>query len=322
MYYAAESHKARLCVRGRRLLKAFCAAAGVRYRECGKLIVALSAAEVQELERLYRNGVANGVEDLVLLDRAEVARLEPEVRAEAALLSPRTAILDAEGAARAYATRARAAGAEIMTGSEVTGLAPATGGWRVSVQPAAGSGREGWSHTSRWVVNAAGLHSDRVAALAGIDLDERGWRLEWSKGNYFAISPRHDGRVSRLVYPVPPADGSSLGIHLCLDLAGQMRLGPDVEPLAARVPEDYTVDPRRADAFFASAAEFLPFLEREDLSPGTCGLRPRLAAGSRDFILQRETGDLAGLINLVGIESPGLTAAPAIAEQVGLWLAA
>jgi L-2-hydroxyglutarate oxidase LhgO len=320
MYYREGSAKARLCVRGRRLLKSFCEANGIRYRECGKLIVAVTLAEVPELERLYQLGVANGVEDLTLLDGAAVGRLEPEVRAVAALYSPRTAIVDAEGTARAYAARARAVGAEIMTGSEAIGLASEAGGWRVSVQPTAGSNREGWSHTSRWVVNAAGLHSDRVAALAGIDLDDRGWRLGWVKGNYFAISPRHDGRVSRLVYPVPPADGSSLGIHLCLDLAGQMRLGPDVEPLASRVREDYTVDPRRGAAFFASASTFLPFLEREDLSPGTCGLRPRFDGDARDFVLQRETGDLAGLINLVGIESPGLTAAPAIAEQVGAWL--
>lgn len=321
MYYAEGSAKARLCVRGRRLLKSFCAAANVRYRECGKLIVAVTPAELGELERLYRLGVANGVEDLALLDAADIARLEPEVRAVGALLSPRTAVLDAEGAAKAFAARARAAGAVIMTGSEARGLAAAPGGWRVMVQPGAGSIREGWSHTSRWVVNAAGLHADRVAALAGVDVDARGWRLDWVKGNYFAISARHDGRVARLIYPVPPADGSSLGIHLCLDLAGQMRLGPDVEPLAGRAREDYGVDPRRADAFFASASSFLPFLERDDLNGGTCGLRPRFADGPRDFVLQRETGDLAGLVNLVGIESPGLTSAPAIAEVVAAWLA-
>ncbi len=320
MYYPEGSAKARLCVRGRGLLKTFCEANGLRYRECGKLIVAVSPAELPELERLYRLGVANGVEDLELLDRAAVGRLEPEVAAVAALHSPRTAILDAEGTAKAYAARARAGGAEIMTGSEAIGLVREDIGWRVEVQPAAGSGRQGWSHTSRWMVNAAGLNSDRVAAIAGIDLDARGWRLQWVKGNYFTISPRHDGRVSRLVYPVPPADGSSLGIHLCLDLAGQMRLGPDVEPLDSRMREDYAVDPRRGDAFFASAATFLPFLAPEDLAPGTCGLRPRFAGAARDFVLQRETGDLAGLINLVGIESPGLTAAPAIAEQVGTWL--
>jgi L-2-hydroxyglutarate oxidase LhgO len=320
MYYPEGSAKARLCLRGRRLLKAFCEANGIRYRECGKLIVAVSATEVAELERLYALGVANGVEDLSLLDHADIGRLEPEVQAVAALHSPRTAILDAEGAARAYASRARAAGAEIMTASEATGLVPEAGGWRVSVQPPAGSGRQGWSHTSRWVVNAAGLYSDRIASLAGVDVDARGWRLGWVKGNYFTISPRHDGRVSRLIYPVPPADGSSLGIHLCLDLAGQMRLGPDVETLSSRPREDYTVDPRRAGAFFASASTFLPFLEFEDLAPGTCGLRPRFERTTPDFVLQRETGDLAGLINLVGIESPGLTAAPAIAEQVGAWL--
>ncbi len=321
MYYPTGSAKARLCVRGRRLLREFCMTHGVRYRECGKLIVAVAPAEIPELERLFALGTANDVEDLALLDRAEVASLEPEIRAVAALYSPRTAVLDAEGATRAYGRAARDSGAEIMTGSEVVGLKPTRAGWRVEVQPPVGSDRQGWVHTSRWVVNAAGLYADRVAALAGIDVDVRGWRLRWVKGNYIGISPRHDGRVRRLVYPVPPRDGSSLGIHLCIDVAGQMRLGPDVEPLPPQTREDYRVDPLRQEAFFASASTFLPFLQREDLSPAMCGLRPRFAVagagGFRDFVIRHESDDRQGLVNLLGIESPGLTAAAAIAEEIG-----
>jgi L-2-hydroxyglutarate oxidase LhgO len=157
-----------------------------------------------------------------------------------------------------------------------------------------------------------------------MDVEALGWRLRWVKGNYFTISPRHDGRVTRLVYPVPPRDGSSLGVHLCIDLAGRMRLGPDVELLPPRAPEDYKVDGARAEEMFRGAQRFLPFLARDDLSPDMCGLRPRRAAywkdGFADFVISRETGDLAGLINLVGIESPGLTSAPAIAEQIASWL--
>jgi len=325
-YYPPGSLKAEFCVAGRRRLKTFCEEAGVRYRECGKLIVAVTADEIPRLEELLARGQANGVEDLALLDGQELASLEPEVRAQAALWSPRTAVVDAEGCARAFAARARGAGAEVMTDAEVTGLEPGPDGWTVEVEPPAAGGREGWTHTSRWVVNAAGLYADRVAELAGIDADARDWRLRWVKGSYFAISPRHDGRVNRLVYPVPPADGSSLGVHLCVDLAGRMRLGPDVEPLPPRAGEDYTVDPARAEAFFAGARRFLPFLALEDLTPDICGLRPRRAAwwrdGFADFVVAREEGDLAGLINLVGIESPGLTSAPAIADRVGEWLLA
>jgi L-2-hydroxyglutarate oxidase LhgO len=326
MYYPPGSHKARLCVAGRRQLKAFCAEAGVRYHECGKLIVAVDADEIPALETLLARGQENGVEDLRLLDSDEIAAMEPDVRAVAALWSPRTSVLDAEGCARAYAQRARAAGAQIMTDAEVTRLDREGDAWRVQVDPPAGGGREGWAHTSRWVVNAAGLYGDRVAAMAGIDVDARRWRLRWVKGNYFAISPRHDGRVARLVYPVPPRDGSSLGVHLCVDLAGRMRLGPDVEPQEVGADEDYAVDPDRCEAFFTGGRRFLPFLEPDDLSPDICGLRPRRVAwwedGFADFVIAREEDDLAGLINLVGIESPGLTSAPAIADDVAAWIGA
>ena len=185
---------------------------------------------------------------------------------------------------------------------------------------------EVWTHRSRRVVTAAGIYADTVAALAGCAPDAEGLRLRWSKGNYFAIAPRHAGRVRRLIYPVPPADGSSLGVHVCLDVAGQMRLGPDVEAMdgASAHREDYAVDPARGAAFFASARTFLPFLAESDLSPAMAGIRPRLARASQgfaDFVIRREPAEREGLVNLVGIESPGLTAAPAIAEIVGAMLA-
>lgn len=338
MYYPAGSLKARSCVRGRRLLREFCRTAGVPYREYGKLIVAATAAEEPDLARLLALGQANGVEDLRLLDRRELAALEPHVRATAALYSPRTAVVAAEEAARAYGRLAAERSAQLLTSAAVTGLSRRGGAWEVTVRrggdggPAHGGGGRGggagdaggspaggetWTHRSRWVVNAAGLHSDAVAALAGVDVDGAGLRLRWSKGNYFAVAPAHAGKVGRLIYPVPPADGSSLGVHVCLDLAGQMRLGPDVEPIDGR--EDYTVDPGRSAAFFAGARAFLPFLAPADLSPAMAGIRPRLArasAGFADFVVRREEGGLAGLIDLIGIESPGLTAAPALAELV------
>jgi len=318
MYYPAGSLKADYCVRGRRLLKEFCARAGVGYKECGKLIVAADPTETPELERLLNLGRENGVEDLVLLTAAEVAKLEPGILASSALFSPRTGILDAEGAARAYARLAAEQGTQLMTAAPVTGLRREGSGWRVEVSAANGARREGWSHTSRVVVNAAGLRADEVAALAGIDIDERGWRLLLVKGNYFGVDARHAGRVNRLVYPVPPADGASLGVHVCIDLAGRLRLGPDIElpPLAGET-EDYTVDPQRRAAFYQGARRFLPWLEAEDLHPEMAGVRPKLALqGFTDFVISREEEPWPGLINLIGIDSPGLTSAPAIAEQV------
>nr|MEE4266446.1 NAD(P)/FAD-dependent oxidoreductase [Candidatus Krumholzibacteria bacterium] len=330
MYYPAGSRKAHYCVRGRRLLKKFCLEHGVDYQECGKLIVAVEEAELPELERLLNLGQANEVEDLVLIDGEALKKLEPDIRAVAGLFSPRTGILDPEGAARAYAHQARENGAQIMTAAQVTGLERHTDGWLVQVEPS-GTGRaDGWTHTSTWVVNAAGLRADLVAVLAGVDIEARRWRQTLLKGNYFKLAPRHAGRFRHLVYPVPPADGSSLGVHVCLDLDGQLRLGPDTQeaetPLAVRdLPGDgldYGVDPARGNQFFEAARRFLPWLEAEDLVPDMSGYRPKLVVkGFRDFEICREEGDLEGLINLVGIESPGLTSAAAMAEDVGRMLA-
>jgi L-2-hydroxyglutarate oxidase LhgO len=320
MYYPNGSLKARFCVEGRRLLKAFCERTDVGYSECGKLIVATTPDEEPELERLLTLGTANGVEDLQLIDGAALRSLEPHVKACAALHSPRTGIVDAEGAARAWAHVVADHGGQVMTAAKVTGLRPEAGVWRVEIS-AAGPGRhEGWTHTSRIVVNAAGLWADRVAALAGIDVGARGWGLHLVKGNYFSIASAHHGRVNRLVYPVPPRHGTSLGVHLCLDLGGQMKIGPDVEQLANDPRDagfDWRVDPARRDAFCEGARRFLPWLEPDDLTPGMSGLRPKLVpVGFHDFVVQREDGDMAGLINLVGIESPGLTSAAALAREV------
>jgi len=327
MYYPTGSLKARYCVAGRRLLKEFCRDAGVGYRECGKVIVAVEVEEIPELERLLALGQANGVEDLSLIDASELAILEPEVQAVAGLWSPRTAIFDAEGAARAFARQSAEQGAQVLTGSRVTGLDRFQDHWRVTITPNRDGRREGWEHTSRIVINAAGLWADRVASLAGIDIAGRGWTQHLTKGNYFAVTNAHDGRVTRLIYPVPPASGSSLGVHVCLDLAGQMKLGPDLEimpddPRGANTSVgdfdlDYRVDPGRQTSFYEDARRFLPWLELDDLTPAMCGLRPKLAvSGFGDFVIQRETDDFSGLINLVGIESPGLTCAPAIAVAV------
>lgn len=329
MYYPTGSLKARFCVEGRHLMREFCATAGVGYRECGKLIVAVTADEVGELERLLALGQANGVEDLRLVEGVELAQMEPDVQAVCGLLSPRTGILDAEGAARAYAQLAAGQGAQVMTGARVAALNRITGGWQVDIAPQGGKRTEGWVHTSRLVVNAAGLWADRIAALAGVDTEARGWQLHLTKGNYFAVADTHAGRIRHLIYPVPPADGLTLGVHVCLDLGGQMKLGPDLEKIAGDLRDqatgvagnelDYSVDPGRRGAFFDGARRFLPWLTEEDLTPAMCGLRPKLSTtGMVDFVVCREDSpDLSGLINLVGIESPGLTSAPALAREVG-----
>ncbi len=332
MYYPTGSLKARFCVPGRRLLKEFCTSSGVGYQECGKLIVAVQHDEISQLESLFVLGQANAVEDLEIIDAAQVTKMEPGVQAMAALWSPRTGIVDAEGATKALAQSAAEAGVQVMTSSVVDSLERRKGAWQVGVIPDGQGRREGWTHASDFVVNAAGLTADDVAAMAGVDVKARGWRQVWVKGNYFRINPEHSGRINSLIYPVPPQDHSSLGVHLCLDLAGQLRLGPDVEypeqdngfsdkGLEPERQLAYHVDPNLAGSFFQSAQQYLPWLKADDLSPDMSGYRPKLAVrGFRDFEVVRENSSLEGLVNLIGIDSPGLTSAMALAEHVGKML--
>lgn len=309
IYYPEGSWKARLCVRGRELLYARCAREGIPHRRLGKWIVACEPGEVGRLEELRARGTANGVPGLRLVDAAELARHEPAVRGVAALESPATGIVDSASLCLSLAAEAEAHDATLVLHAEVGAIEASGTGYRV-VTSGAGDAVEAAA-----VVNAAGLLGDRVAALAGIDVDGRGYRLHLCKGDYFALAPGAPVRVSRLVYPVP--SGPGLGVHATLDLGGRIRFGPD----ATFVDEPrYDVDPLKATAFAEAARRYLPALRSEWLGPDYAGIRPRLAGPGesfRDFVLAEESAaGLPGFVNLIGIESPGLTAALAIGEQV------
>jgi len=299
MYYPTDSLKAKCCVDGRRQLVQFCVENKIGYKKCGKLIVAVDQSDLSGLENLFNQGCDNDVENLVLLDQKQLNKLESEVSAIAALYSPETGIIDAEGAAYALAHRAAENGAEIMCDSNVDSIEQ-NDSWQVTVS----RGTEKWTHQSKIVINCAGLDADN---LSGSDVKQK-----FVKGNYFSIGTDHFEKVSRLIYPVPPIEKDTLGIHLCMDLAGNMRLGPDYENFDGE--PDYTVDPDRADRFFESAAKFLPFLKREDLTPAFAGIRPKIDTEKpfADFHIENRDG----LINLIGIDSPGLTAAMSIADIV------
>jgi L-2-hydroxyglutarate oxidase LhgO len=312
IYYPEGSLKAELCVAGREALYARCRALGIPHRKLGKLIVATEPGEGEALERLQRRGTANGVPGLELIDGDEVTRREPCLRARAGLLSPETGIVDSAALALSYAAEAEAHGGVIVRRTEVVAVEPRSGLYRVTAR---GDDGERSSVESGAVVNAAGLAGDAVAALAGFDVDARGYRLHPCKGDYFALAPGAPVHLSVLVYPVPAGPG--LGIHATLDLGGRIRFGPDAE-YVERI--HYRVDPGKATAFAEAAARYLPALRAEWLSPDTAGVRPRLAAPGeafRDFVVAEESeAGWPGFVNVIGIESPGLTAAPAIAERV------
>jgi len=308
LYYPPGSWKARLCARGRELLYERCRAHRIAHRAVGKLVVAAEQAEVPALERLAATARANGVPGLEVVDAARVRELEPGVRAVAALESPRSGIVDAHALALSFLAEAESHGAALVLRAEVMAVEPGADRQRLVVKDADG---ERTSLECAAVVNAAGLASDRIAAQAGVDVEARGWRIHYSKGDYFALAPGAPLRVERLVYPLPTA-GGPLGIHATVDLGGRIRFGPD----AACVDRPhYDVDPAKAAIFADAVSHYLPGLRADWLTPDYAGVRPRITppgAPPRDFVIEA----VGAWVHLVGIESPGLTAAPAIAERV------
>jgi L-2-hydroxyglutarate oxidase LhgO len=313
LYYRPDLLKTRLCVEGRRELYRICEEAGVPCRRCGKVILAVSEEEVAGLERLRDNGEACGVEGLRMLSAAEVREREPNVSAVAGLLSPETGIVDSHRLMEHFKRRAEATGGDCVFGCEVKGLEPGDGIWTVNYRDAEGEG----GIACRAVVNSAGLGAQGVMRLAGLDPEALDLKLWLCKGEYFSVQGPKRGMVKSLVYPSPRRDLRSLGIHTVVDLGEGLKLGPS----AFYVDEiDYDVDARNLDAFLRSIRPYLPFLEGDDLVPDMSGIRPKLygpGESQRDFHIAHEEGAGApGLFNLAGIESPGLTAAPAIARYV------
>jgi len=314
LYDAPGSLKATLCVAGRRLLYPYCESRGVGHHRCGKLVVAASAAQVEALRAIEARAIANGVEGLRWLSGAEARALEPALNAEAALLSTVTGIIDSHSLMLAVLGDLERAGGTLVVRSPVEGATVTRDGIVLRV-----GGDDPSELLARTVVNSAGLFAQSLARrIDGLDAGtipaER-----FAKGNYYALAGRSP--FTRLIYPVPEPGG--LGVHLTLDLAGQARFGPDVEWLAPGIAPDavdYAVDPSRGERFVTAIRRWWPGLPDAALAPAYSGVRPKLSApgeAARDFVLQGpDAHRIAGLVNLYGIESPGLTASLAIAAEV------
>lgn len=310
IYYATGSLKARLSVAGRHLLYDFCASHGVSHKRCGKLIVATSPGQESKLEALRRQALANGVTDIQALTAAQAQALEPNLSCSAALFSPATGIIDSHGLMLALLGDAERHGAALAVSSPLRGGAIEEDGIVLDV-----GGAEPSRIKTGIVINSAGLSAPRVAAtLSGFPATHIPPTF-YAKGSYYALSGHSP--FSRLVYPLPESGG--LGVHLTLDLAGQARFGPDVEWLTSFTSEsDYAVAPARADAFYAEVRRYWPALPDAALSPAYAGIRPKIAGPNdpaADFLVQgKEQHGIAGLVNLFGIESPGLTSCLALAD--------
>jgi len=310
MYYPAGSIKARLCLEGNRSLYAYCQAREIGHRRCGKLIVASGPGQLEALRGIQARGLANGVQDLQWLERDRALAMEPLLECEAALFSPSTGIVDSHGLMQALLRDAEAHGAAAVFRSPVTGGEPAAGGLQLEI-----GGAEPMRILAGQVFNCAGLQAAAVArAIRGVP-GHCVPAVHLAKGNYYSLAGA--APFSRLVYPVPEAAG--LGVHLTLDLGGQARFGPDVEWVDAI---NYDVDPARADGFYAAIRRYWPGLRDDALQPAYAGIRPKLQGpgdANRDFLIQGEAGHgVKGLWNLLGIESPGLTACLSLARMLAL----
>lgn len=307
IYYPQGSLKAVLCVAGRNLLYQYCEQRGLPYRRCGKLIVATSSDQVPRLEQIRLAAVANGVADLQTLDHDAARALEPELRCSAALLSPSSGIVDSHALMLSMHGDLERAGGMVAFGSAVDTAWCRSDGLEILTH-------DGTRFVATTVINAAGLWAPDLAhRFHGLDSTSVP-RAYYAKGNYFSLSIR--APFQRLVYPVPELAG--LGVHLTLDLAGQAKFGPDVQWVESA--DDLVVDPGRGDAFYAEIRKYWPALPDGALAPGYAGIRPKIQApheAQRDFMIQGPAQHgVNGLVNLFGIESPGLTSALAIGRHV------
>ena len=307
MYYPTGSRRARHCPRGNRMLYEFCASHGVPHRKCGKLIVATSEAERGKLEAIHAQGLANGLEGLEMIGGNAARALEPELSCIAALISPETGIIDGHSYMLALQGDLEAHGGVIAFETPVERLTPAGGGWNVRF-----GGRDPGEMRVDAVINSGGLSAQALARHTDGYPAARIPRLVLAKGNYFSYAGRP--AFTRLIYPTP-VDGG-LGVHVTLDLAGRMRFGPDVEWIEH---EHYEVDPRRADSFYERIRSYWPALPDGGLVPDYSGIRPKLTGPGEppaDFMIDGPAAHgMAGLVQLFGIESPGLTSSLSLAQE-------
>lgn len=313
IYYPQGSLKASMCIEGKEMLYELCQRIAIPYKRLGKLLIACDDKEIGQLEFLLENGRKNGLEDLKMLSAKEIKEIEPHIEARAAVLSPSTGIIDSHVLMKYYAEKADENGAIVSYNSEVTAIEKVSDGYNVAIKEPENS----FSFRTRVLINSAGLYSDRVAALAGIDIIKTCYKLDFLKGEYFWVGNKKNTLVKRLIYPVPSDKSEGLGIHVTLDMCGRMKLGPNARYVGKI---DYMVDHSQKKSFYESVVRFLPFIEYDDIEPDQSGIRPKLHAADgsfRDFIIRHEIDNgLPGFINLIGIESPGLTASPSIARYV------
>ena len=314
IYYKPGSLKASLCLQGADILYSLCKEFAIPYKKIGKLIVAQNQNEHKALELLLENGIKNGVNGLKLINKKDIQAMEPGVNAVSALYSSNTGIIDSHRLMQLFIGQAESNQVMFVYNAKLFSLEKQDNGFIIGI------GQDGYRFKSNIVINSAGLFADKIASLAGIDVVKNNYRLFYCKGSYFSYGKRSP--VSMLVYPVPQKRLTGLGVHATLDLGERLRFGPDTEYLDRLDYNEnyYKVDKRKSDIFYNSISSTIKNLEKEAFNPDMAGIRPKLSGPgeeARDFIINEESDKgLEGLINLIGIESPGLTSSPAIGLKV------
>ncbi len=315
MYYPSGTLKAELCINGRHLLYQLCNEKKIPHKKIGKLIIATDKDELSALEVILAQGKSNGAKGLRFITEAQIKKLEPKVSGIAALYSPETGIIDSHALMDYLLTAAEENGVTVAYNAEVIAIKKNNDGYRVTIK----NNGEIVQIKALVVINCAGLDSDIIAGMIGVDILKEKYNLHYCKGQYFRLNSAKARLLKMLVYPVPEPASGGLGVHATVDMAGGVRLGPDDEYLKLRI-QDYSVNPLSRLKFYESARKFIPFISEEDLSVDTAGIRPKLeepGGDFRDFVISDEADKgFPGFINLIGIESPGLTASLAISRYV------
>ncbi len=317
IYYTTNSLKAKLCVEGRKLLYDYCDQKGVHYKKCGKLIVASNNKEEKQLKGILTQAQANGVDDGQLIGSDKILELEPHIRAKAALYFPSTGIVDTHRLMKQLETDAINNGVEFAYATDVIAIQKVGKDNNINYQVEVKELQGSYSFTSSIVINAAGLYADTIASMAGIVAQN--YKQYYWKGEYFGVGNGKNKLINHLIYPVPNKNTTGLGIHATIDLSGGVKLGPNAIYLNNNTI-DYSINKKHRLAFFKSASKFMPFLQEEDLHPDQAGIRPKLQQPNdvaRDFLITEESNkEYYRFVNLIGMESPGLTACLAIGVYV------
>ncbi len=314
IYYLPGSLKGTLCLEGKEKIYAYCNKNDIPYRKCGKLIVATKTGEEQKLFEILKRSQSNGVTDGRIIEQDEINEIEPYVKATRALYFPTSGIIDSFCLMKQLEADSVIGGSQMVYGAEIVGIKKDKDGYHVDMIDA---DKQKFDFSTKKIVNAAGLNAGIISGYLGIN--DPDYRVYYWKGEYFGVGNGKNKYVNSLVYPVPEPNTVGLGIHTTVDLGGGLKLGPNAIWLSDDKP-DLKVDPLHSVIFYNTVKYFLPFLELDDLTPDQAGIRPKLQKPGdpvRDFIINEESNrNLPGFVNLLGIESPGLTACLSIADYV------